>query len=166
MDHGSRVVAARTQYEQRAMNAERYAQVRSLFLAACELAEGEIGAVLRGQRRQVQHRAGDVDALAVRDHAAGDDFGIDEIGAQSGDADANPAVVDQEIIAGRDRLGIFGYGWSTPWETRVLVDAAGKPRLSVWKANLKSRMSLFSSRIRPEIQYICCGSRIRSAGSA
>ncbi len=46
MDHGSCVVAARTQQERRAMSTERYAQVRRLFLAACELAESEIGAFL------------------------------------------------------------------------------------------------------------------------
>ena len=46
MDHGSCLVAARTQYERHAMSVDRYAQVRKLFLAACELAESEIGAFL------------------------------------------------------------------------------------------------------------------------
>jgi len=46
MDHGSRLVAERTRYERLAMNAERYAQVRRLFLAACELAESERGMFL------------------------------------------------------------------------------------------------------------------------
>jgi len=46
MDHGSRVVAARTRQGRRGMSAERYAQVRRLFVAACELAESEIGPFL------------------------------------------------------------------------------------------------------------------------
>jgi hypothetical protein len=46
MDDDSRVVAARNQQERRAMSTERYAQVRRLFLAACELAESEIDAFL------------------------------------------------------------------------------------------------------------------------
>ena len=46
MDHGPCLVAARTRRERPAMSSERYAQVRRLFLAACELAESEMGAFL------------------------------------------------------------------------------------------------------------------------
>lgn len=73
-------------------------------------AEGEIGPVLRGQWRQIQDSTGDIDALAVRDHAANDDFCIDEICPQPGHANANPAVVDQQIIVWRDRLENLGMG--------------------------------------------------------
>ncbi len=40
---GSRVVGARARQERHVMTAERYAQVRRLFLSACELAESEVG---------------------------------------------------------------------------------------------------------------------------
>ena len=47
-------------------------------------AEGEVGAVLGGERRQVENRAGQVDALAVGDRAADDDAGLDPVVAKAG----------------------------------------------------------------------------------
>ncbi len=67
-------------------------------------AEGQIGPILLRQRRQIEHSARDVDALAVGHGAARDGFRIDEIRADPGDAHAHPAIVDQEIIARRDRV--------------------------------------------------------------
>ena len=44
--------------------------------------------------------------------------------------------------------------------------AAGRPRLSVRKANLKIRVFCFWSRSHPEIRYAFCRSRISSGDSA
>ena len=41
--------------------------------------ESKVDPILRGQRREIENGAGKVDALAVRDHAAHDDLGIDEV---------------------------------------------------------------------------------------
>ena len=64
--------------------------------------ESKVGAVLCGQRREIEHRAGKVDALAVGDRAADDDLGVDEVVAEAGYPDPHPAVVDQEMVARRD----------------------------------------------------------------
>ena len=63
-------------------------------------AEGEVGAVLVGQRREVAARAGHVHALAVADGAADDDAGVDvAVGHDFVDAQAEPAVVEEQFAA-------------------------------------------------------------------
>ena len=58
--------------------------------------EVEVGAVLGGQGRDRQGDVGDVDALAVGQRAADDDFGLEVVGAGAGDAQAELAVVEQQ----------------------------------------------------------------------
>ena len=53
MDHGACLVATRTRRERPAMSREHYAQVRRLFLAACELPESEIGEFLDRASRAI-----------------------------------------------------------------------------------------------------------------
>ena len=70
--------------------------------------EGEIGAVLFGDRRDRQHHVRHVDPLVVRQGAADEDFGVGEIGAAIGDPEAQLAVVEQEFGAGVQRREHFG----------------------------------------------------------
>ena len=58
--------------------------------------EGEILAVLGGQRREVEGGVGQVDALAVADRAADHDPGLDRLGLERDRLQPHPAVVDQQ----------------------------------------------------------------------
>ncbi|EGY02208.1 hypothetical protein AZA_75669 [Nitrospirillum viridazoti Y2] len=72
-------------------------------------AEFQVGAVLGGQRRQVQQGAGQVDALAVGNDAAEEDLGRHGVVAQAGHLDAHAAVIDQQVVArqdGGENLGV------------------------------------------------------------
>src|SRR5262249_15119576 len=64
--------------------------------------EGEVGAILRGQRRKVQNRIGKVDSLAVRDHASHNNLGFDVVVSETGHAYPDAAVIDQEIMSRGD----------------------------------------------------------------
>jgi hypothetical protein len=63
----------------------------------------KIGAVLRGQRRHVEHRAGQIDPFAVRDRPAVDHLCLNVVVADSGDVRAHAAIVDKQVLARRDR---------------------------------------------------------------
>ncbi len=69
--------------------------------------EGKIGAIFLGQRRKVENRARKVDPLSVRDDSTVDHFRIHKVVANSGCADANPAVIDQEILPRRHGVEDF-----------------------------------------------------------
>ena len=66
--------------------------------------EGEVGAVLLGQRGERQNHVGDVEALVVGDGAADLDLGLDPLGARLDDPEDELAVVDEQPGAGLDRV--------------------------------------------------------------
>ncbi len=91
----------------------------------------QIDAILRGQRRQVEDRTGQIDALAARQRAADHDLRIDVVGAETGDAHAHAAVVDQQVMAGMTAAKISGCGSgiaslspSVPERTKRIVSPA------------------------------------------
>jgi hypothetical protein len=65
--------------------------------------EGKVGAILRRQRRQVEERVGEIDALSIGNDPAVDHVGVDGLVADAGDADAHTAIVDQQVMSGHDR---------------------------------------------------------------
>ncbi|MNE06255.1 hypothetical protein D3C80_988390 [compost metagenome] len=72
-------------------------------------AEVEVAAILGGQRRELQHGFGYVDALAVGQLAAGHHLGIHAVGLLGGHLQAQAAVVQQQVHArfqGFDDLGV------------------------------------------------------------
>ena len=71
-------------------------------------AEGEVRAVLGGQRRQVEGGVGQVDALAVADRAADHHPGLDRLGLERDGLEPHPAVVDQQRRPRQDRLEDLG----------------------------------------------------------
>ncbi len=80
--------------------------------------ESKVGPILLGQRREIENRAGKVDALAIGDHAAHDDLGVDEIARR--DLSPGPAP-------GRRRSG--DGPWARPLR-RSPGGAGGSPILS------------------------------------
>ena len=61
--------------------------------------EVEVGEVLLRQRRHRQRDAGDVHALVRLDHAAGHDLAERPLAVESLDAQADVAVVDEDLVA-------------------------------------------------------------------
>ena len=71
--------------------------------------EGQVGAILLGQRREVEHGLGQVNALAVADDPADGDAGLEVIRAAARHGEPDPAIVDQEFLTGskgREHLGM------------------------------------------------------------
>ncbi|MDT4851699.1 hypothetical protein FQZ97_858900 [compost metagenome] len=70
-------------------------------------AEVQVAAILLGQWAELQHRFGHVDALAIRQFAAGDYFGKHRVGLFAGHLQAQATVVEQQAHARLQRLDDF-----------------------------------------------------------
>src|SRR5699024_1507886 len=68
-------------------------------------APAEIAFVLRRQRRHVHGHTGQVEAFVVRDRSGYLHAGGHARAGDVGDADGDPAVVDEDLVAGLDVLG-------------------------------------------------------------
>ncbi|MNZ85718.1 hypothetical protein D3C78_1045210 [compost metagenome] len=72
-------------------------------------AEGQVAAVFLGERGEVEYRLRHVDTLAIGQLATGQYFGVDGVAVLGGDAQAQLAVVQQQVHArlkGGDDLGV------------------------------------------------------------
>src|SRR5690606_719262 len=65
----------------------------------------QVGLVLVGERGGADVDAGEVEPLVVGDHAADDDAGDDPVAVDPGDLQHEPAVVDEDGVAGMDVPG-------------------------------------------------------------